>query len=141
MTKENKELKITKDRVLEAARAFPNAKMVLERLFPEAFEKKLYTCGTIFRDKEASRFYPLKSLQAFVELTSETLGCFYILCYTGQSRTYHLVNLGTGFTEKGSQSHRSWEGKMFIQLEQDKGVEISDEYLEKLEVYQTPHWE
>lgn len=42
------ELKITKEKVLEAAKSCPDARGVLEKLFPEVFQEKCFSIGQHF---------------------------------------------------------------------------------------------
>jgi hypothetical protein len=72
------ELKITKDKIIEAANKCSTAKQTLKILFPEAFEEEYYEFGSRFRFMDEFRKYPefiltrvqIKDFEFYASLTS-----------------------------------------------------------------------
>lgn len=90
------ELKVSKERVLEAASKCATAKQVLSVLFPEVFiQKKTYKVGTLFRTKSG---FP-------IPLNVSTLSDYWILACAGRPFEYYLISLATGFPKNNPQ-HR-----------------------------------
>jgi hypothetical protein len=123
------ELKITKEKVLEAAKKCASAKQVLSTLFPEVFEKKLYKCGTIFVEGNK----PLPTDTETIPLAY--LGRFWILAHSAKPKEYHLINMRTGFSDSLAPTSSTWPT---FRRESPHGIEIPDEDLGGLKVFSLP---
>jgi hypothetical protein len=119
---EDRELKITVDRVRRAAKSCTTARSVLSELFPEAFPVKGFRAGTIFRPKN-----PKGEKSAYPE--------FLILAHMGEARLYALINIRTGFQWGDSPANR----RLFKRpAGPGKLIEFPDDLMDKLDVIAFP---
>lgn len=117
---EDKELKITVDRVREAAKSCPQAKAVLTRLFPEVFPPTGFKAGTIFRPKNQKPMFNPE---------------FLILAHMAESRVYALIDIRTGF-QWGQTPVDRWLFKR--PAGSGKLIEFPEEIVKQLDVIAEP---
>jgi hypothetical protein len=118
---EDVKYEVHKSKILEASKKYLQGKEILKAMFPEAFEEKLYRCGTIFVEKE----------HLYENMDLCRLSYFYLLTHLKEDRTYGLINMRSGYSDTTTGCYKG-RARVFVRDYKDSGIRIPDEVLEKL---------